>query len=38
VRIKVHIVEAPFLDIGTPASLRQAEPFLQQHLGTFFRL
>ncbi len=31
VRIKVCEMEAPFLDIGTPASLAQAEAFIQQN-------
>jgi len=30
-RLKVHGVTAPFLDIGTPASLAQAETFIQTH-------
>lgn len=29
VRIKVHSIKAPFLDIGTPESLPQAEAFIQ---------
>ncbi len=29
--LKVHPVEAPFLDIGTPDSLAQAESFIRQH-------
>jgi D-glycero-alpha-D-manno-heptose 1-phosphate guanylyltransferase len=29
--LKVHPVEAPFLDIGTPESLAQAEAFIQQY-------
>ena len=33
--IKVHAVEAPFLDIGTPESLRQAEAFVAEHRGQF---
>jgi D-glycero-alpha-D-manno-heptose 1-phosphate guanylyltransferase len=28
VKFKVHIVDAPFLDIGTPSSLAQAEDFI----------
>lgn len=28
VKLKVHIVDAPFLDIGTPSSLAQAEDFI----------
>jgi D-glycero-alpha-D-manno-heptose 1-phosphate guanylyltransferase len=31
VRIKVCVTEAPFLDIGTPESLPQAEGFVQRH-------
>lgn len=31
-RIKIHIVEAPFLDIGTPESLPQAESFILQNM------
>ncbi|HEV2330251.1 MAG TPA: sugar phosphate nucleotidyltransferase [Verrucomicrobiae bacterium] len=31
VRIKVCVTEAPFLDIGTPDSLPQAEDFVQRH-------
>ncbi len=31
-RLKVHIVIAPFLDIGTPESLPQAEAFIQEDL------
>jgi len=30
-RIKVCAVDAPFLDIGTPESLRQAEAFVAQN-------
>ena len=33
--LKVHAVEAPFLDIGTPESLRQAEAFVGEHRGQF---
>lgn len=33
--IKVHAVQAPFLDIGTPASLSQAEAFVQQYFQPF---
>ena len=29
--LKVHPVEAPFLDIGTPDSLAQAESFISQY-------
>ncbi|MGA1622595.1 MAG: nucleotidyltransferase family protein [Synechocystis sp.] len=31
-RIKVHAVDAPFLDIGTPATLAQADRFIQSQL------
>jgi D-glycero-alpha-D-manno-heptose 1-phosphate guanylyltransferase len=31
IKIKVQIVTAPFLDIGTPATLSQAEQFIQQN-------
>ncbi len=34
-RAKVHTVKAPFLDIGTPASLAQAEEFISSHLSLF---
>jgi NDP-sugar pyrophosphorylase family protein len=34
-RIKVHVVDAPFLDIGTPESLPQAEAFVREHGGCF---
>ncbi len=30
-KIKVHIAEAPFLDIGTPESLAQADNFIRQN-------
>jgi len=30
--LKVHPVEAPFLDIGTPDSLAQAESFIRQYI------
>jgi D-glycero-alpha-D-manno-heptose 1-phosphate guanylyltransferase len=33
--LKVHAVDAPFLDIGTPESLRQAESFVEQHHAQF---
>ena len=33
--LKVHPVQAPFLDIGTPASLSQAEAFVQQYFQPF---
>jgi D-glycero-alpha-D-manno-heptose 1-phosphate guanylyltransferase len=36
VRIKVFVTKAPFLDIGTPESLPQAEDFVQRH-NEFFR-
>jgi D-glycero-alpha-D-manno-heptose 1-phosphate guanylyltransferase len=31
-RIGVVIVEAPFIDIGTPASMAEAESFVRGHL------
>ncbi|MGK7931519.1 MAG: nucleotidyltransferase family protein [Microcystaceae cyanobacterium] len=31
-KIKVHVVNAPFLDIGTPESLPQADGFIQKNL------
>ena len=34
-RLKVCTVEAPFLDIGTPESLRQAESFVEQNRDRF---
>jgi D-glycero-alpha-D-manno-heptose 1-phosphate guanylyltransferase len=33
--LKVRAVDAPFLDIGTPESLRQAETFVQQNRAQF---
>jgi NDP-sugar pyrophosphorylase family protein len=33
--LKVHTVEAPFLDIGTPDSLRQAEAFVAENRARF---
>jgi len=33
--LKVHSVDAPFLDIGTPESLQQAEAFIEQHRTRF---
>ncbi len=33
--LKVHVVDAPFLDIGTPETLPQAEPFIRHNLGQF---
>ena len=33
--LKVRAVEAPFLDIGTPESLRQAEAFVKANLAQF---
>ena len=33
--LRVHVMQAPFLDIGTPESLPQAEPFIQENLGEF---
>ena len=35
VNLKVHGVDAPFLDIGTPESLPQAEGFIKQNLTKF---
>ena len=35
VRLKVSVVTAPFLDIGTPESLRQAESFVEQNRTQF---
>ena len=35
VRLKVTVVQAPFLDIGTPESLPQAEDFIQDHIAWF---
>jgi D-glycero-alpha-D-manno-heptose 1-phosphate guanylyltransferase len=32
-QIKVHITQAPFLDIGTPESLAQADSFIRKNLG-----
>lgn len=32
-RIAVHVVDAPFLDIGTPESLARAERFIRDHSG-----
>jgi D-glycero-alpha-D-manno-heptose 1-phosphate guanylyltransferase len=34
-RFRVHLVEAPFLDIGTPATLAQAQDFIAAHLQTW---
>jgi D-glycero-alpha-D-manno-heptose 1-phosphate guanylyltransferase len=33
--LKVHVMQAPFLDIGTPESLPQAEPFIRENMGEF---
>ena len=33
--IRVQVVNAPFLDIGTPETLSQAEAFIQLHRGEF---
>jgi D-glycero-alpha-D-manno-heptose 1-phosphate guanylyltransferase len=33
--LKVQLTDAPFLDIGTPETLAQAESFVQQNLGQF---
>ena len=35
VRLKVIVTAAPFLDIGTPESLPQAEAFIRDHPGSF---
>ncbi len=35
-KLKVHPVEAPFLDIGTPETLRQAEAFIEANRRNFF--
>ncbi|MGK7946637.1 MAG: nucleotidyltransferase family protein [Microcystaceae cyanobacterium] len=32
IKIKIHVVSAPFLDIGTPESLPQADNFIQKTL------
>lgn len=37
-RLQVLVVEAPFLDIGTPETLAQAEAFLRRHGGAFLAL
>jgi D-glycero-alpha-D-manno-heptose 1-phosphate guanylyltransferase len=34
--LKVQVAEAPFLDIGTPESLAQAESFIQQNRAQFY--
>ena len=34
-RLKVCVTQAPFLDIGTPESLPQAEAFVREHRGCF---
>ncbi len=34
-QLKVCVAQAPFLDIGTPDSLRQAETFIQEHQTEF---
>lgn len=34
-RMKVCVTDAPFLDIGTPESLPQAEQFIRRHAGFF---
>ena len=36
VRLKTIVSDAPFLDIGTPDSLPQAEEFVRKNLGQFF--
>jgi len=33
--LRVRVVKAPFLDIGTPQTLSQAESFIRQNLGEF---
>lgn len=33
--IQTMVVDAPFIDIGTPASLVQAETFISNHLDRF---
>jgi len=33
--LKVHVMDAPFLDIGTPESLPQAEAFVRDNLNQF---
>lgn len=33
--LKVHVVNTPFLDIGTPESLRQAQSFVEQNRAWF---
>ena len=33
--LKVCAVDAPFLDIGTPESLRQAQSFIEQNRAQF---
>src|SRR5207253_671460 len=35
IRLKVCVTDAPFLDIGTPDSLPQAENFIRQNAGFF---
>ena len=35
VKLKVHVTNAPFLDIGTPESLQQAEAFIREGLPHF---
>lgn len=35
VRVKVCVTDAPFLDIGTPESLPQAEDFIRRNAGRF---
>jgi D-glycero-alpha-D-manno-heptose 1-phosphate guanylyltransferase len=37
-RLRVHTVECPFLDIGTPETLPQAEEFLRANAGWFLPL
>lgn len=37
IRLKVHIVDAPFLDIGTPESLPKAEKFITENLAKLMK-
>jgi len=37
VRLKVCVTQAPFLDIGTPESLPQAEAFVRENADNFER-
>ncbi len=38
IKIKVHPIEAPFLDIGTPETLPQAEAFIKQNFTKLIEL